>query len=107
MASVELKAANIKSVYHSWNEISDLHAFVDALMKTLDVWDEKHGYAVLNPEMHGVPAGCILLWPHFRFRKEDLLAGLTDAPLKASMLSHFGKIRKERTAFQLNYVLLS
>ena len=101
--SFQFKLCQLQSVYHSPAEIGNLHAFVNRLMQTLDMWDEAHGFVVINEEVHGVPVGSVLLWPHFRFHGNALLHENAEVRLEASMLSHVGKMVSEQTSFQMNY----
>ena len=105
MAAVNFRPAAIKSVYHSPAEVGKLDEFVDALIRTLDVWDATHGFVVINPVVHGVPVGSVLLWHHLRFVASELLDGDAESRLKASMMSHIGNMVSEQTAFQINYAL--
>ena len=105
MAAINFKPDKIKTVYHSPMDVGELHAFVGTLIRTLDVWDETHGFIVINPAVHGAPVGSVLLWPYLRFTAEELLSGNAESRLKASMLSYVGKMISERTSFQLNYAL--
>ena len=106
MAATDFKSDKIKTVYHSPMDVGELHAFVGTIIRTLDVWDETHGFIVINPAVHGAPVGSVLLWPYLRFTAEELLSGNAESRLKASMLSYVGKMISERTSFQLNYALL-
>ena len=105
MAATNFKPDKIKTVYHSPMDIGELHAFAGTLIRTLDVWDETHGFIVINPAVHGAPVGSVLLWPYLRFTANELLSGNAESRLKASMLSYVGKMISERTSFQLNYAL--
>ena len=105
MAATHFKPDKIKTVYHSPMDVGDLHAFVDTLIRTLDVWDETHGFLVINSVVHSAPIGSVLLWPHLRFSASELLSGNAESRLKASMLSHVGKMLAEQTSFQLSYAL--
>ena len=100
-----LLSGKIKTIYHSPKDVGELHAFAGTLIRTLDVWDETHGFIVINPAVHGAPVGSVLLWPYLRFTAEELLSGNAESRLKASMLSYVGKMISERTSFQLNYAL--
>ena len=95
----------VKTVYHSPTEIGDLHAFVNKFIRTLDVWDEAHGFVVINPEIHGAPVGSVLLWTHLRFPATTLLSDNAEHRLQASMISHIGRMRAAQTSFQMNYAL--
>ena len=105
MAATNFKSDNIKAVYHSPMDVGDLQAFVRKLICTLDVWDETHGFIVINSAVHGAPVGSVLLWPYLRFTAKELLSGNAESRLKASMLSYVGKMISERCSFQINYAL--
>ena len=96
---------NIKTVYYGPNDLKDTNDFVENLIRTLDVWDEQKGFAVMNEGIHGVPVGSILLWPHMRFHIDAFLSGAAENALRRSMKSHMGKMKKDQTAFQLNYYI--
>ena len=103
--SFQFKPRQLQIVYHSPTEVGNLHAFVNRLMQTLDMWDETRGFVVINEEVHGVPVGSVLLWPHLRFPGNALLHENAEPRLNASMLSHVGKMVSEQTSFQMNYAV--
>ena len=96
-------AASPAVVYHNNEELTDLAGFVNKLLTTLDVWDAQLGFVVINEAVHCVPVGSVLLWPHLRLTKTMLESGAAEEVLKKSMMSHFGRMRKDKNNFQIGY----
>jgi hypothetical protein len=103
MASEAHTAKAAQLVRRAPGELGNWRTLAEELFNSLDVLDVSVGYQTLSEEVHRVPPGSTLLWPHARFSVEALESGASDAALAHSMRSHIGRLAKSGSPFTMVY----